>query len=105
MYGAHACRAGADRVTGAEIGQHMCDMAAEAVVLNGYAGKCIMINKDVRRMDAAAKLDGIPPDMEQKANVCIFEVRTCPHMPTSLLWKSHGKCTQNTNSFQVMYVL
>ncbi|KAK9917705.1 hypothetical protein WJX75_007354 [Coccomyxa subellipsoidea] len=69
-----AARAGADRVTGAEIGQHMCDVAAEAVVLNGYAGKCIMINKDVRRMDAAAKPDGTPPDMEQKANVCIFEV-------------------------------
>ena len=73
-------RAGADRVTGAEIGQHMCDVAAEAVVMNGYAAKCLMINKDVRRIDVAAKADGTPPDMEQKANLCMFEVRTCVHM-------------------------
>ncbi|CAL8464828.1 g4363 [Coccomyxa elongata] len=69
-----AARAGADRVTGAEVGQHMCDVAAEAVVMNGYAAKCLMINKDVRRIDVAAKADGTPPDMEQKANLCVFEV-------------------------------
>lgn len=75
----HVYRAGADLVTGAEVGQHMCDVAAEAVVMNGYAAKCLMINKDVRRMDAAAKANGTPPDMEQKANVCVFEVCTCLH--------------------------
>lgn len=73
-------RAGADHVTGAEIGQHMCDVAAEAAVMNGHAASCLMINKDVRRVDAAAKPDGMPPDMERKANVCVFEVRTCLHL-------------------------
>ena len=72
-------RAGADHVTGAELCQHMCDVAAEAVVMNGYAAKCLMVNKDVRRMDTVAKPDGTPPDLEQRANLCIFEAsaHTC----------------------------
>lgn len=92
-------RAGADLVTGAEVGQHMCDVAAEAVVMNGYAAKCLMINKDVRRMDAAAKANGTPPDMEQKANVCVFEVCTCLHLPAlkigvseQSLWLCYWDC-------------
>jgi hypothetical protein len=65
-------------VTGAEIGQHMCDIAAEAAVMNGCAGRCLMLNKDVRRMDAAARPDGTPADLERKANLCVFEVRNGP---------------------------
>lgn len=61
-------------MTGAEISQHMCDVAAEAVVMNGYAAKCVMINKDVRRIHSEMLPDGTLPDMEYKANLCIFEV-------------------------------
>ena len=61
-------------MTGAEISQHMCDVAAEAVVMNGYAAKCIMINKDVRRIHAEKLPDGRAPDMDYKCNLCIFEV-------------------------------
>lgn len=70
-------------MTGAEIGQHMCDVAAENVVMNGYAAKCLMINKDVRRIDTVQKPDAAPPDMEQKANVCIFEVWQSDKAPSS----------------------
>ena len=73
-------RAGADHVTGAELCQHMCDVAAEAVVMNGYAARCLMVNKDVRRMDTVARPDGTPADMEQRANLCIFEA-WAPHVP------------------------
>lgn len=62
-------------MTGAEISQHMCDVAAEAVVMNGYAAKCIMINKDVRHIHAETLPDGTLPDMDYKADLCIFEVR------------------------------
>ncbi len=54
--------------------QHMCDVGAETVVMNGYAAKCILINKDVRRIDVVQKPDGSPPDMPVKADVLIFEV-------------------------------
>lgn len=37
------CRAGADFVTGAEVSQHMCDLAAETVIHNGYGTRCIMV--------------------------------------------------------------
>ena len=66
-------RAGAMHVTGAEISQHMCDVAAEAVVMNGYAAKCLMINRDVRRVHASKLPDGTEPDMKHKANLCIYE--------------------------------
>ncbi|KAK9863942.1 hypothetical protein WJX84_003683 [Apatococcus fuscideae] len=69
-----AARAGADSVIGAEMSQHMCDVGAETVVMNGYADKCILVNKDVRRMDVAQKPDGTPPDMTNKADVLVFEV-------------------------------
>ena len=72
-------RAGATHVTGAELSQHMCDVAAEAAVMNGYAAKCIMVNKDVRRLYATKPPDGTQPDMEQKANLCIYEVALSGH--------------------------
>ena len=61
-------------MTGAEISQHMCDVAAETVVMNGYAARCIMINKDVRRIRAEKLPDGTLPDMDYRASLCIFEV-------------------------------
>ena len=69
------CRAGATSVIGAEMSQHMCVVGAETVVMNGYAAQCILVNKDVRRMDVVQKPDGTPPDMPVKADVLIFEVR------------------------------
>ena len=56
--------------------QHMCDVGAETVVMNGYAVQCMLVNKDVRRMDVAQKPDGTPPDMPTKADMLVFEV--CP---------------------------
>jgi hypothetical protein len=82
-------RAGATHVTGAELSQHMCDVAAEAVVMNGYAAKCLMINRDVRRIHASKLPDGTEPAMEHKANLCIYEAsavssaRNCKAMPAS----------------------
>ncbi|KAK9803026.1 hypothetical protein WJX72_005333 [[Myrmecia] bisecta] len=69
-----AARAGASSVVGAEMSQHMCDVAAETVVMNGYAAQCLMVNKDVRRMDVVRKADGTPPDMDRKADIMVFEV-------------------------------
>ena len=54
--------------------QHMCDVGAETVVMNGYAAQCMLVNKDIRRMDVAQKPDGTPPDMPAKADLLIFEV-------------------------------
>ena len=82
---------------GAEMSQHMCDVGAETVVMNGYADKCILVNKDVRRMDVAQKPDGTPPDMTNKADVLVFEV-------TPLLCLSHvfqGDCCYAPDSEKV----
>ena len=69
------CRAGAKWVVGAEVNQSMCDAGVESLVMNGMAGKCLMVNKDVRRMHAAsAHRDGTPPDMLRKADLAVFEV-------------------------------
>ncbi|KAK9863045.1 hypothetical protein WJX84_000363 [Apatococcus fuscideae] len=69
-----AARAGAASVIGAEMSQHMCDVGAETMVMNGYAAQCMLVNKDVRRMDVAQKPDGTPPDMPRKADLLVFEV-------------------------------
>lgn len=54
--------------------QAMCDVGVETLVMNGYAAKCIMLNKDVRHMDVVAKPDGTPADMDRRADIAIFEV-------------------------------
>ena len=54
--------------------QHMADVAAEAVVMNGFAQQCLIVNKDVRRINAVTKPDGTPPDLERKADICVYEV-------------------------------
>ena len=53
----------------------MCDVGVQKLVMNGYAAKCVMLNKDVRHMDTAAKPDGTPADMDQKADIAVFEVQ------------------------------
>lgn len=52
----------------------MCDVGVQTLVMNGYAAKCIMLNKDVRHLGTAAKADGTPADMDQKADIAVFEV-------------------------------
>ena len=32
-------------MTGAEVSQHMCDLAAETVIHNGYGARCIMVRR------------------------------------------------------------
>ena len=59
---------------GAEVSQAMCDAGVETLVMNGFGGKCIMANKDVRHLETSAKPDGTPPDMHSKADIAIFEV-------------------------------
>lgn len=63
-------------MVGAEVHQTMCDVGVESLVMSGVAGKCLMVNKDVRRMHAAATAhpDGTPPDMLHKADLAVFEV-------------------------------
>ena len=62
-------------MVGAEVNQSMCDAGVETLVMNGLAAKCLMVNKDVRRMHAvAAAPDGTPPDMQHKAEMAVFEV-------------------------------
>lgn len=64
-------------MVGAEVSQAMCDVGVHTLVMNGYAAKCIMLNKDVRHMDTIGKADGTPADMDKKADVAIFEVTHC----------------------------
>ena len=63
-------------MVGAEVNQSMCDAGVESLVMNGVADKCLMVNKDVRRMHAAATAhpNGTPPDMLHKADLAVFEV-------------------------------
>lgn len=61
-------RAGADRVTGVEISQHMHQVALETLTRNNLAARCAVINKDVRKLSCGA-------DLPRKADVCIFEVK------------------------------
>ena len=44
-----------------------------AIYLREQAPWLVQVNKDVRRMDLVAKPDGSPPDMEARADLCIFE--------------------------------
>lgn len=66
-------------MVGAEVNQSMCDAGVETLIMNGWAAKCLMVNKDVRRMHAgAAQPDGAPPDMQHRADMAVFEV--CKHV-------------------------
>jgi hypothetical protein len=68
-------RAGADRVVAAEISQHICDVGCETVVVNGFGTRIMIENKDSRRMDVVRKPDGMPPELERKADLLVYEVR------------------------------
>ena len=52
----------------------MCDAGVETLVMNGFGAKCMMLDKDVRRMTVDVKPDGTPGDMEQRADLAVFEV-------------------------------
>ena len=68
-------------MVGAEVSQAMCDVGVETLVMNGCAAQCVMLNKDVRHMEVVAKPDGTPADMDNKADIAIFEVESfTPHM-------------------------
>lgn len=69
---ASVCRAGASKVIGVECSQHLCDIAAETVIRNGYGRQCMVINKDVRRLTEA---DTHMFFQSGKADICVFEVR------------------------------
>lgn len=69
------CRAGASKVTGVEISQHLSDVAAESFVRNGYGLQCRVINKDVRHIGLNSA-DEPETGLEQKADLCVFEVIT-----------------------------
>lgn len=69
-----AARAGSHRVVGAEQSAHMCDVGEECEVMNGFAPACLLLNRDARRMDTKPKPDGMPPDLESRADILVFEV-------------------------------
>ena len=69
-----AARAGADQVYGAEISQHMADVAEETTIANGFLGKIYILDKDVRRLSTVRKPDGTPPDLPRPADVAVYEI-------------------------------
>ncbi|KAK9846546.1 hypothetical protein WJX81_006344 [Elliptochloris bilobata] len=69
-----ALRAGADWVTAVEISGHMADAAAEALVANGFAGRSVVVARDVRRVHADPQPGGRPADLDARADIVIFEV-------------------------------
>jgi predicted RNA methylase len=69
-----AVRAGADEAYAVEVSAHMCDVAEETTIMNGYLGKILVLDRDVRRMDTKPKPDGTAPEMQQRADVAVFEI-------------------------------
>jgi FkbM family methyltransferase len=48
-----AARAGADTVVAVEQSSHMCEVAEKAIAANELSSKCIVLQRDARRMFAA----------------------------------------------------
>jgi len=69
-----AVRAGADEAYAVEVSAHMCDVAEETTIMNGYLGKILVLDRDVRRMDTVRKPDGTAPEMQQRADLAVFEI-------------------------------
>lgn len=69
-----AARAGADDVYAAEISAHMCDVAEDTTLLNGFLGKILVLDRDVRRMDVVRKPDGTAPELPRPADLAVFEI-------------------------------
>ena len=61
------------------------------------APRLVQVNKDVRRMDIVAKPDGSSPDMEARADLCIFEA-SLVHAPVlgcgASFWLRLGRLPQ-----------
>ena len=69
-----AARAGADYTYAAEMNAHMCDVAEECTIMNGFLDKILVLDRDVRRMDVLRKPDGTAPEIERPVDIAIFEV-------------------------------
>jgi len=69
-----AARAGADYVYAAEMNGHMCDVAEECTIMNGFIDKILVLDRDVRRMDVLRKPDGTAPELKRPVDLAIFEV-------------------------------
>ena len=51
---------------------HMCDVATECMLVNGYSQECTVIHKDVRRVKISK--DAGDAGLAGPADICIFEV-------------------------------
>ena len=69
-----AARAGSDYTYAAELSAHMCDVAEECTIMNGFLDKILVLDRDVRRMDVLRKPDGTPPELQRPVDLAIFEV-------------------------------
>ncbi len=69
-----AARAGADYVYAAEMNSHMCDVAEECTIMNGFLDKVLVLDRDVRRMDVLRKPDGTAPELKRPVDLAVFEV-------------------------------
>lgn len=69
-----AARAGADYVYAAEMNSHMCDVAEECTIMNGFLEKVLVLDRDVRRMDVLRKPDGTAPELKRPVDLAVFEV-------------------------------
>lgn len=69
-----AARAGADYVYAAEMNSHMCDVAEECTIMNGFLDKILVLDRDVRRMDVLRKPDGTAPELKRPVDLAVFEV-------------------------------
>ena len=78
-----AARAGADFVTAVEQATHMTDAGEETVCMNGYGGRVLCLNRDVRRVftkeseglvRGGLKPDGTQVEMDRPADIMVYEV-------------------------------
>ena len=82
LLGMMAARAGADTVVGVEMSQHMCTVADETLARNGFSGRMVVLNKDVRSVFSSdsdglrggRKPDGSHPELQRKVDILVFEV-------------------------------
>jgi predicted RNA methylase len=69
-----AARAGADYTYAAEMNSHMCDVAEECTISNGFLDKILVLDRDIRRMDVLRKPDGTAPELQRPVDIAVFEV-------------------------------
>ena len=82
ILGMLAARAGADSVVGVEVNSHMCEIAEQVIGANRLSGKCVVLQRDARRVFAATsdglrggcKPDGMAPELLRQADILVFEV-------------------------------